>query len=143
MSIYTIFVCAKCTSQKKWIFTIYLSKQLNSALSYYYFHNKVFFLKLLQDNVSWVLSYSVLTVVLAAGLVLFFIGFRKYRKESNLLGSPFTTVAQVFVAAAWKWRVNNRRCWDDDAVYYGDDEDHENSGVHFKHKTLARTQQFR
>lgn len=52
-------------------------------------------------------------------------------------------MAQVFVAAARKWRVNNRRCWDDDVVYYGDDEDHENSGVHSKHKTLARTKQFR
>ncbi|XP_062000246.1 protein NRT1/ PTR FAMILY 5.4-like [Rosa rugosa] len=94
----------------------------------------------IQDNVSWVLSYSVLAVVIAAGLLLFLLGIRRYRNEDNLLGSPFTTVAQVFVAASWKWRVKTGRR--NDVVYYGDDEG-ESSGVHSKHKTLARTKQFR
>ncbi|KAM5551701.1 hypothetical protein ABKV19_026510 [Rosa sericea] len=94
----------------------------------------------IQDNVSWVLSYSVLAVVIAAGLLLFLLGIRSYRNEDNVLGSPFTTVAQVFVAAARKWSVKTGRR--SDVVYYGDDEG-ESSGVHSKHKTLARTKQFR
>ncbi|PRQ55392.1 putative proton-dependent oligopeptide transporter family, major facilitator superfamily [Rosa chinensis] len=94
----------------------------------------------IQDNVSWVLSYSVLAVVIAAGLLLFVLGIRRYRNDDNLLGSPFTTVAQVFVAAAWKCRVKTGRR--NDVVYYGDDEG-ESSGVHSKHKTLANTKQFR
>jgi hypothetical protein len=59
----------------------------------------------MKDNVSWVIGFGMLTAVIAAGLLLFLLGIKRYRKEGPL-GSAFTTVAQVFVAAARKWRVN-------------------------------------
>ncbi|XP_004308589.1 PREDICTED: protein NRT1/ PTR FAMILY 5.4-like [Fragaria vesca subsp. vesca] len=96
----------------------------------------------IQDDVSWVLSYGVLAVIIAVGLVLFLLGMQRYRYQDNLLvgASPLTMVAQVFVAAARKWRVKLGHR--NDVVYYGDDESG-SSGVDSKHKTLARTKQFR
>lgn len=41
---------------------------------------------------------------LAVALALFLIGMKRYRKQRPT-GSPFTRVAQVFVAAARKWRL--------------------------------------
>lgn len=73
-----------------------------------------------------------LTAVIAAGILLFLLGIKRYRKQGPV-GSPFTAVAQVFVAAARKWRVKETHGWD---VYYGD----EKSATH---TTLARTKQFR
>ncbi|XP_050379497.1 protein NRT1/ PTR FAMILY 5.4-like [Argentina anserina] len=95
----------------------------------------------IQDNVSWVLSYGVLAAVIAAGLVLFLLGIPRYRNEDNVRGSPFTTVAQVFVAAARKWHLKAGR-QNNNGVYYGDNEGG-SSGVKSEHKTLVRTKQFR
>ncbi|KAK6933970.1 Proton-dependent oligopeptide transporter family [Dillenia turbinata] len=55
----------------------------------------------LQDNVSWTVGFSLPTVVVALALVVFLLGTRGYCR-SVLVGSPFTKVAQVFVAAARK-----------------------------------------
>ncbi|KAM1229579.1 hypothetical protein EV1_039472 [Malus domestica] len=96
----------------------------------------------IQDNVSWVVGFGVLTVVVAAGLFLFLLGINRYRRQAPL-GSPFTAVAQVFVAAARKWRVKETHDWD---VYCGDDERSGGSNMEvrkLKHRTLARTKQFR
>ncbi|MBA0725985.1 hypothetical protein Golax_001843, partial [Gossypium laxum] len=58
----------------------------------------------LQDNVSWAAGFGVLAGSLAVALALFLIGMKRYRKQRPT-GSPFTRVAQVFVAAARKWRL--------------------------------------
>ncbi|KAK6928897.1 Proton-dependent oligopeptide transporter family, partial [Dillenia turbinata] len=54
-----------------------------------------------EDNVSWTIGFSLPTVMVALALVVFLLGMRGYRR-SVLVGSPFTKVAQVFVAAARK-----------------------------------------
>lgn len=80
-----------------------------------------------------------LTAVLAAALALFLLGFKRYRRQAPV-GSPITSVAQVLVAAARKWRVDETRgCL---GVYY---EDHERSGARAKGRAyiLDRTSQFR
>ncbi|KAI5342210.1 hypothetical protein L3X38_010085 [Prunus dulcis] len=51
----------------------------------------------LQDNVRWGLGFGILAGVL--------VGIKRYRKQRPP-GSPFTTLAQVFVAAARKSHVN-------------------------------------
>ncbi|KAJ7982344.1 protein NRT1/ PTR FAMILY 5.4-like [Quillaja saponaria] len=74
-----------------------------------------------QDNVGWGVGLGVLAAVLAVSLVLFLLGINKYRKESPP-GSPFTKLAQVFVAAARKWRVSATR-YDPPIFWYGDEWD--------------------
>ncbi|KAL5570187.1 hypothetical protein UlMin_026762 [Ulmus minor] len=58
----------------------------------------------IQDNICWTLGFGLMAVVVAAALVLFVVGIKRYRKQV-IEGSPFTMVAQVLVAAARKWRV--------------------------------------
>ena len=68
-------------------------------------------------------------------LAIFLLGIKKYRKEGPM-GSPFTGVAQVFVAAARKWRVDETR--HGRGVYYGvPSEGQPNTWI------FARTDQFR
>ena len=74
-------------------------------------------------------------------LAIFLLGIKRYRKQGPL-GSPFTTVVQVLVAAARKWRVNET-C-DGCGVYHGDDEkDGSNRAGQSKARTMARTNQLR
>lgn len=85
-----------------------------------------------EDNVSWTLGFSIPTVAVAVALAIFLAGSRTYRKERPV-GSPFTRVAQVMVAAVRKRRVADTRVgrrvsWEDDAI----------GGV-----KLGRTSQFR
>ena len=73
-----------------------------------------------EDNVSWTLGFSIPTVAVAAALAIFLAGSRTYRKERPI-GSPFTRVAQVVVAAARKRRVTETLggrglYWEDDAI---------------------------
>ncbi|OMO87185.1 Proton-dependent oligopeptide transporter family [Corchorus olitorius] len=94
----------------------------------------------LQDNVSWTAGFGVLAGSLAVALAIFLIGIKKYRKQRPT-GSPFTTMAQVFVAAVKKWRVSETHggrgiCYEDDR-----------GGDHIQGQTrgsnLIRTKQFR
>ncbi|ONI20815.1 hypothetical protein PRUPE_2G035000 [Prunus persica] len=72
----------------------------------------------LQDNVGWGLGFGILAGVVMVSLLLFLVGIKRYRKQRPP-GSPFTTLAQVFVAAALKWHVNEiLNC---ESVYYGDE----------------------
>ncbi|KAF7836191.1 protein NRT1/ PTR FAMILY 5.4 [Senna tora] len=68
----------------------------------------VFVVTYLQDNVGWGVGLGVLSVVLGIALVMFLVGMKRYRKERPP-GSPFTSLAQVFVAASRKWRLNPTR----------------------------------
>lgn len=57
-----------------------------------------------QDSIGWAAGIGMLAIALAVSLTMFLIGIKRYRKQGPL-GSPLTTVAQVLVAAARKWRV--------------------------------------
>ena len=115
--IYPIFI---------YIFTIYIYLFLSSIK---------------QDNIGWVMGFGVQVGVLALALALFLLGSKWYRKESPT-GSPFTRLAQVFVAATRKWHLKNKR--DGHQIYWLGDEA---TGSHYegqpKFQTLARTHQFR
>ncbi|KAG6628338.1 hypothetical protein I3843_14G009600 [Carya illinoinensis] len=95
----------------------------------------------LQDNIGWTLGFGVLVAVLGVALAIFMLGIKRYRKEGPV-GSPFTRVVQVFVAATRKWRVK-RTCDGRDNVFYN-----QTCGTHLdgdQHNTriIARTNQFR
>uniref|UniRef100_A0A7N2LCX3 Uncharacterized protein n=1 Tax=Quercus lobata TaxID=97700 RepID=A0A7N2LCX3_QUELO len=57
-----------------------------------------------EDSIGWAAGIGMLAIALAVSLTMFLIGIKRYRKQGPL-GSPLTTVAQVLVAAARKWRV--------------------------------------
>ncbi|KAK9283125.1 hypothetical protein L1049_011356 [Liquidambar formosana] len=93
-----------------------------------------------QEYVGWAVGFAMPTAAVAVALVVFLIGTFSYRREGPV-GSPLTRVAQVFVAAAKKWRVSVARdvwnvCWDD-----ARGGTHEEGGATVR--TLARTNQFR
>ncbi|XVF82272.1 hypothetical protein PTKIN_Ptkin16aG0032700 [Pterospermum kingtungense] len=94
----------------------------------------------LQDNVSWTVGFVVLAVSLAVALVLFLIGIKKYRKQRPT-GSPFTTMAQVFVAAGKKWRVSETR--GGRGICYKDDRGGSHVPCQTRGPNLVRTKQFR
>ncbi|XP_028781034.1 protein NRT1/ PTR FAMILY 5.4-like [Neltuma alba] len=103
----------------------------------------VFVVIYLQDNVGWDVGLGVLAGVLALALALFLLGIKRFRMEGPT-GSPFTSMAQVFVASARKWRVEMETQPGSHVYWYGDEED---VGLHFqgqpKSHSLARTDQFR
>ncbi|XP_059651991.1 protein NRT1/ PTR FAMILY 5.4 [Cornus florida] len=93
-----------------------------------------------QDYIGWAIGFGMLAVAVAAALGLFLIGRRTYRRQAPI-GSPFTRVAQVVVAAVRKRRVSETRgglgvCYDDGSV---------GTEVEGQSRvwTLARTNQFR
>lgn len=98
--------------------------------------------KNVQDNVGWGVGLGVLAGVLALALALFLLGIKRYRKESPT-GSPFTRLAQVFVATARKWRVQhtlslNHFCYSED-----DKVEPHHLHVQPKYHTLLHTRQYR
>ncbi|PQQ19663.1 protein NRT1/ PTR FAMILY 5.4-like [Prunus yedoensis var. nudiflora] len=88
-----------------------------------------------QDNVGWAAGFGILTGAIAVALAVFLFGYKKYRKQGPL-GSPFTTVAQVFVAAARKRHINGTSAGF--GVYSRDDKDQ-----HETRRLLAQTSQLR
>lgn len=94
----------------------------------------------MQDNIGWTLGFGVLAGVLGVALAIFLLGINRYRKESPV-GSPLTTVVQVFVAAARKWRVKGTREGCD--VYCGDMTCVAGLYGQRTARILARTDQFR
>ncbi|XVE86184.1 hypothetical protein DITRI_Ditri18aG0015800 [Diplodiscus trichospermus] len=92
----------------------------------------------LQDNVSWTAGFGVLALSLAVALALFLIGIKRYRKQRPT-GSPFTRVAQVFAAAAKKWRVSET----DGGSGICCEDDRGGSHVQTRGPNLVRTKQFR
>ena len=77
---------------------------------------------------------------MSVSLAIFFLGIKRYRKQGPL-GSPLTTLAQVLVAVARKWRVNEMH--DGYGVYRGDERDGSNRTGQSKARTMARTNQLR
>ncbi|WCJ39087.1 Major facilitator superfamily protein [Euphorbia peplus] len=57
-----------------------------------------------QDNIGWTEGFGILAGALVLAFIIFLIGAKRYRKEVPV-GSPYTGVGQVLVAAARKWRV--------------------------------------
>ncbi|KAL4600659.1 hypothetical protein ACB092_11G214000 [Castanea dentata] len=60
----------------------------------------------MEDHISWVSGFGTLASTLGVSLAIFLLGIKRYKKQGPI-GSPFTKVVQVFVAAARKWRVND------------------------------------
>lgn len=89
----------------------------------------------MQDNVGWAAGFGILTGAMAVALAVFLFGYKKYRKQGPL-GSPFTTVAQVFVAAVRKRHINGTSAGF--GVYSRDDKDQ-----HETRRLLAQTSQLR
>ncbi|XP_059440408.1 protein NRT1/ PTR FAMILY 5.4-like [Corylus avellana] len=94
----------------------------------------------LEDNVGWAVGFGILVAAMSVSLAIFLLGIKSYRKQGPL-GSPLTALAQVLVAAAQKWRVNEMR--DGCSVFRGDERDGSNSTGQFKARTMARTNQLR
>ncbi|XP_074287290.1 protein NRT1/ PTR FAMILY 5.6-like [Silene latifolia] len=53
----------------------------------------------MQDNVAWGLGFLILALTMAVSLLVFIFGRPFYRYKNSPLGSPLTTLLQVFVAA--------------------------------------------
>lgn len=60
-----------------------------------------------EDYVGWSIGFGMLAVAVAAALVVFLVGSWGYRRQAPV-GSPFTRVAQVVVAAVRKRRLSER-----------------------------------
>ncbi|OIW16919.1 hypothetical protein TanjilG_19224 [Lupinus angustifolius] len=65
----------------------------------------------------WGVPFALMTAVFAVGLLSILLGIKRYRKEIPK-GSPFTSVAQVFVATFRKWKVKDTR----NNYWYGNDD---------------------
>ncbi|XP_065865221.1 protein NRT1/ PTR FAMILY 5.4 [Euphorbia lathyris] len=93
-----------------------------------------------QDNVGWTAGFGMLAGALVVALIIFLIGVKRYRIEAPV-GSPYTGVGQVFVAAVRKRRVSEtREGW---GICYGDEKDGADLEGQPKVRSLARTNQFR
>ncbi|TYK17337.1 protein NRT1/ PTR FAMILY 5.2-like [Cucumis melo var. makuwa] len=76
-----------------WLFTVFSGILFASTILVY-----------IQDNVGWSLGYGIPTIGLGVAILIFVVGTPFYRhKPPN--GSPFITMANVFVAAIWNWRL--------------------------------------
>ncbi|KAI9115185.1 hypothetical protein K1719_013504 [Acacia pycnantha] len=100
----------------------------------------IIFVIYLQDNVGWTVGFGILAVAIAVSFGIFLIGIKKYKKQGPL-GSPFTTVAQVLVAAIRKRHVNETR--NGKGIYYGNKTMHGDMVLETQTRVLARTKRFR
>lgn len=95
-----------------------------------------------EDYVGWSLGFGMLAAAVAAALVLFLAGRGTYTRQAPV-GSPFTRVAQVVVAAARKRRLSEGAargvCVEEDDEF--GDVSMEGGGAEVQ--ILARTSQFR
>ncbi|CAN0885785.1 Protein NRT1/ PTR FAMILY 5.2 [Linum grandiflorum] len=76
-----------------WMFSIFFGTLFSNT-----------FLVYIQDNLSWTVGYALPTVGLAISIAIFLVGTPFYRHRVPA-GSPFTKMAQVFVAASRKRNV--------------------------------------
>ncbi|XP_054793079.1 protein NRT1/ PTR FAMILY 5.4-like [Prosopis cineraria] len=61
-----------------------------------------------QDNIGWDVGFGIAAVAMAVAFGIFLLGIRRYKKQGPM-GSPFTTMAQVVVAAVRKRHVDETR----------------------------------
>ncbi|KAG9151836.1 hypothetical protein Leryth_002108 [Lithospermum erythrorhizon] len=110
-----------------------------------------------QEYISWGISFAVLAAAVAIALVIFLGGIRTYRRQPALK-SPFTRVAQVFVAAFRKRHLVEQRRIQNfnmgsvpvveqlvgrDVSYYYEDDEEKDVDDNYKAQKLSRTTQFR
>ncbi|KAG0486247.1 hypothetical protein HPP92_008342 [Vanilla planifolia] len=76
-----------------WMFVIFIGILFANTLLVY-----------IQDNVGWTVGYALPTLGLVISVIIFLVGTPFYRHKMPL-GSPFTRMVQVLVAALRKWRV--------------------------------------
>ncbi|KAL2478170.1 Protein NRT1/PTR FAMILY 5.4 [Forsythia ovata] len=92
-----------------------------------------------QDYVGWNFGFGMLAVAVAASLLVFLIGSRTYRRQAPV-GSPFTRMAQVVVAAVRKRRLSEREG-------HGICQEEESNGIGLEGgariPTLVRTSRFK
>ncbi|XP_019185432.1 PREDICTED: protein NRT1/ PTR FAMILY 5.4-like [Ipomoea nil] len=94
-----------------------------------------------EDYVGWTVGYGMLAAVTVLALAVFLVGSRTYAREAPV-GSPFTRVAHVVVAAISKHGLLEER--DGRGVWYGDDKSGGGSDrERLWTRSLARTNQFR
>lgn len=96
----------------------------------------------IKDHVGWSVGFGLLAGMVAMGLAIFLMGLKVYRRQGPL-GSPFTRVAQVFVAAARKWRAEEAGEGRDVRYYDEDEQSVAREGGRNEARCLARTPQFR
>ncbi|KAJ4950225.1 hypothetical protein NE237_027057 [Protea cynaroides] len=93
----------------------------------------------IQDDLGRHWGYGICAVAILTGLVIFLSGTRRYRFK-NLVGSPLTQVATVFVAA---WRKRGMEQPSDPSLLYDDHEDDSNKGEKRKKQRLPHSKQLR
>ncbi|KAJ7546235.1 hypothetical protein O6H91_08G031400 [Diphasiastrum complanatum] len=98
----------------------------------------------IQDNVSWAWGFGVPAVAMGIAIVSFFIGTPRYRHQKPG-GSPLSRIAQVFVAAVKKWRVelpsNHKLLYetnnDQESIIQGSRKVHHTQGFRFLDKAAV------
>ncbi|MED6216222.1 hypothetical protein PIB30_005484 [Stylosanthes scabra] len=101
--------------------------------------SSVFIIVYLQDHYGWTLGIGVLPGLWAIAIVVFFLGLKRYKRESPR-GSPFKSVAQVIVAAIRKWRLKDKS---NPEKYWHDHDINLHSTGYLSSPTLEHTNQFR
>ncbi|RZC53451.1 hypothetical protein C5167_012292 [Papaver somniferum] len=93
----------------------------------------------IQDNVGRQWGYGICAATIVLGLVIFLSGTRKYRFK-NLVGSPLTQIATVFVAA---WKKRHSELPSDPSFLFNLDEKVQNDGKKTQKQKLPHSKQFR
>ncbi|KAI3874835.1 hypothetical protein MKW98_019408 [Papaver atlanticum] len=93
----------------------------------------------IQDNVGRQWGYGICAATIVLGLVIFLSGTRKYRFK-NLLGSPLTQIATVFVAA---WKKRHSELPSDSSLLFNLDDKVKNDGKKTQKQKLPHSKQFR
>lgn len=63
------------------------------------------FLVYIQENISWSIGYTLMTIAIGFSTFIFIVGTPYYRHMIPS-GSPFTRIVRVLVSAARKWRLS-------------------------------------
>ena len=61
----------------------------------------------MQDYIGLAAGFGIMASMLGVSLAIFLLGIKRYWKQGPI-GSPFTKMVQLFVAAARKWRLNDK-----------------------------------
>uniref|UniRef100_A0A0D6QY37 Major facilitator superfamily (MFS) profile domain-containing protein n=1 Tax=Araucaria cunninghamii TaxID=56994 RepID=A0A0D6QY37_ARACU len=78
-----------------WMFTIFLGILFGKTILIY-----------VEDNVSWEVSYGLITAALIISIIVFLVGTPYYRHKRRT-GSPLKRIAKVFTSLARNWKVKS------------------------------------